>query len=112
MMGRWLAPVVILVLLFSTGAALAGDRGLVCRVPTVVDEMTREIRDHNYYSRFDPAFVTESPTADPNIVRCHVCVLSALYDTRRFRNQPIRPCLPHGFEVLILSGGFVVRDLE
>lgn len=116
-MRRWLA-VVIMVPLFgwvSSGAktpAVAGERGPVCREPSVVDEMTREVRDHNYYSSVDPKLVTETPTFDPNVVRCQVCVQFAPYNTTRFGDQPIRRCLEHGFEIRILRSGFVVRELQ
>jgi hypothetical protein len=117
MMGRrimrgWATAAIVLLPICAVGPAVAGERGPVCREPSVVDEMTREIRDHNYYSRVNPRLVTETPTAEANLVRCQVCVQSAPYDTIRFGDQPIRQCLYHGFDVQILSNGFVVRDLK
>jgi hypothetical protein len=112
MMRHRAAPLMVLLPICATGPAIAGERGPVCREPSVVDEMTREIRDHNYYSRVNPRLVTETPTAAANLVRCQVCVQSAPYDTIRFGDQPIRQCLYHGFDVQILSNGFVVRDLK
>lgn len=117
MMGRrlvrhWAAPAIVLLPICVAGPAMAGERGPVCREPSVVDEMTREIRDHNYYSLVNPRLVTETPTAQANLVRCQVCVQSAPYDTIRFGDQPIRQCLEHPFDVQILSNGFVVRDLK
>ena len=88
------------------------ERGPVCREPSVIDEITREVRRLNYYSSIDPKLVTEQGTADPRIVQCQVCVESAPYETLRYGDQPIRQCLPRGFEVRILTGGFVVRDLR
>jgi hypothetical protein len=111
-MGRWLAAIGVLVSLATIEPAVAGERDPVCRQASVVDEMTREIVDQNYYSEVDPRLVTETPTASPNVVRCQVCVLSAPYDTIRFGDRPIRQCLEHGFEVLILRNGFVVSDLK
>jgi hypothetical protein len=111
-MGRWLVPVILSAALGSIGPVLAGERGPVCRQASVVDEMTREVRDQNYYSFVDPKLVTETPTADSTVVRCQVCVQLAPYDTTRFGDQPIRQCKPHGFEVRILHSGFVVRDLK
>jgi hypothetical protein len=115
-MGRWLVPVIGLVagvtIASLTGPARAGERGPVCREPSVVDEMTREVRSQNYYSIVRPGLVTETPTADPTVVHCQVCVQSAPYDTIRFGDQPIRQCVPHPFEVKILQSGFVVRDLK
>src|ERR1700743_2990111 len=92
--------------------AFGGGRGVGCREPSVVDEMTREIRDHSYYSEVDPKLITESPTADPALVRCQVCVQSAPYDMTRFGDRPVGRCLEHGFEIQILPGGFLVRDLK
>jgi hypothetical protein len=109
---RWLIPFVMLMSFVTAAPADAGERGPVCRETSVVDEMTREVRDHNYYGNVDPRLVTETPTVNPNVVRCQVCVQSAPYDTTRFGDQPIRQCLAHGFEVLILRSGFVVRDLR
>jgi hypothetical protein len=117
MMGRWTAPIVIsvsfcLAPLWAAAPAIARDRGPVCRQPSVVDEMTREVRDRNYYSEIEPGLVTETPTTDPALVRCQVCVQSAPYNMDRFGDRPIGQCLLHEFEVHILSGGFVVRDLR
>jgi hypothetical protein len=109
---RWLIPCVMLLSFGAMGPADAGERGPVCRETSVVDEMTRQVRDHNYYGKVDPKLVTETPTGNPNLVRCQVCVQSAPYYTARFGDQPIRQCLAHGFEVRILRSGFVVRDLR
>jgi hypothetical protein len=92
--------------------AIARDRDPDCRQPTVIDEMAREIDDRNYYGKVDPKLVTETPTGSPNVVPCQVCALSAPYDTTRLGNRAIKQCLEHGFEVLILRSGFVVRDLR
>jgi hypothetical protein len=89
--------------------ASAGAPGPVCRVPTVVDEMSRRIHEGNYYARVDPRLVTETPTPTPNLVRCQVCVLETPYDTPRFGSRPVRRCTPRQFEVHILPQGFVVR---
>jgi hypothetical protein len=104
--------IAVIVLIGSAQPALAWERGPVCREPTVVDEMAREIRTQQYYSRVDPALVTEQPTADPGIVRCQVCVQAAPYNLTRFGEKPIRQCIAHDFEVRIVQSGFVVRDLR
>ena len=108
----WVMPMTAVLPLCAAGPAIGGERGPVCREPSVVDEMTREIRDHDYYSRVNPRLVTETPTAQANLVRCQVCVQSAPYDTIRFDDRPIRQCLAHGFDVQILQNGFIVRDLK
>jgi hypothetical protein len=111
-MRRWLAPLVMVVSCATVAPTLAGGRGPVCREPSVVDEITREIRDRSYYGEVDPKLVTEAPTTVPNVVRCQVCVLSAPYLMTRFGDEPVGQCLEHGFEVQILHSGFVVRDLK
>ena len=110
---RPLTTIILLPLLIgAVKPALAGERGPVCREPSVVDEITREVRARNYYSRIDPALVTEQPTADPRMVHCQVCVESAPYNTIRFGDHPIGRCVERGFAVRILPNGFVVRDLQ
>jgi hypothetical protein len=108
---RWVIATIVL-LASSAQPATAWDRGPVCREPTVVDEMAREIRTQQYYSEVDPALVTEQPTANPEIVRCLVCVQLAPYNMTRFGEQPIRRCVARDFEVRIVQSGFVVRDLR
>jgi hypothetical protein len=112
MMVRWSAPIVVLLSCLAATPGIAADHGSACREPSVVDEMTREIRNHDYYSKVDAKLVTETSTHFPNIVHCPVCVLSAPYDITRFGDQPIRRCLEHRFEVRILNNGFVVRDMK
>ncbi len=111
-MRQWLMPIVMVTSFVTGGSVFAGDRTSVCRQPSVVDEMTREVLEQDYYSRVDPTLVTETPTTTVNMVRCQVCVESAPYDMPRFGDRPVRRCLEHGFEVRILHGGFVVRDLK
>jgi hypothetical protein len=109
---RHFSVVLLPVLLSIAPAAHARDRGPVCREPTVIDEMNREIRARNYYSRIDPALVTEQPTRTANVVQCQVCVEAAPYNMTRFGDNPIRRCIEHAFLVRIVPAGFVVRDLS
>ena len=103
----------LILLLAATAARPAhAEGGPVCREPSVVDEITREVRTRNYYTTVAPRLVTEQPTADPRVVRCNVCVQLAPYDTMRFGERPIERCVPQGFEVRIVPAGFVVRDLR
>jgi hypothetical protein len=111
-MRRLAATMIVLNLVGSTTPTMARVREPVCREPSVVDEIVREIRSQNYYGSVDPKLVTEQPSGDPELVRCQVCVESAPYDTVRFGDKPIAQCLRHDFEVRILSTGFVVRDLR
>ena len=111
--GQTLCRLVLLLLsLCAAAPAFAGERGPACREPSVVDEITRQVKARNYYDRVDPRLVTEQPTADPQIVRCQVCVLSAPYDTTRLDDHPIEQCVADNFEVRMLPRGFVVRDLR
>jgi hypothetical protein len=108
-------PVAIVLLLLGLGAArpaLAMDRGPVCRERSVVDEMARQVRAWNYYGTVDPRLITEQSTIDPNVVRCQVCVLSTPYNTTRAGERRIDQCVARGFEIRILTRGFVVRDLR
>ncbi len=102
----------IMILLLAAPPSRAEQQQLVCRQPSVVDEIRRQVRDHDYYSQVDARLVTETPTSSPGVVMCQVCVLSAPFNVTRFGEQPVRQCLEHGFEVRILRGGFVVRDLQ
>jgi hypothetical protein len=99
-------------LLLMASPALAGGRGPVCREPTVIDEISREVRAENYYARVDPRLVTEQPTTDPRVVRCDVCVLSAPYNTIRFGDRPIASCQAHRFDVMTMINGFVVQPIR
>lgn len=104
---------VAMAILISAGAAVplfAGERGAVCRERSAVEKITREIHRRTYYSEVDPSLVTEQPTADPHVVRCQVCVQSAVYDMTRYRDHPIEQCVAHAFDVEIFPTGFVVHD--
>ena len=111
-MERWIALLVLLAPIGIAQPAKAWERGPVCRESSVVDEMTRQIRLEEYYTRVDPALVTEEATATANVVRCQVCVQAAPYETTRFGDRPIRQCVARDFEVRIVPAGFVVRDLR
>ena len=108
-----LAVVWLVALSLGAGSpARADGRGPVCREPTVIDEITLEVRARNYYGDVDPRLVTEQPTSDPRVVRCQVCVLSEPYNNTLFGKHSVDRCVARGFEVKILASGFVVRDLH
>jgi hypothetical protein len=106
-MKPWIA---VAAMTFVSGPALALEPGPVCREPSVVDEMAREIRAKNYYTYVDPRLVTEQQTPAGNVVRCQVCVLATPYNQTTANDQPVRQCEPHGFDVRILPSGFLVTD--
>jgi hypothetical protein len=110
---RGMAALILLLCVAGAGLpARAEDRGPVCREPSVVDEITREVRARNYYGSVDPKLVTEQPTVDPLVVRCEVCVQSAPYNTTRFGDRPIAQCQASNFDVQILPSGYVVHALR
>lgn len=102
----------LLLAVVASRPAMGTEHGPVCREPSVVEEIAREVRTRSYFGEVDPRLVTEMPTADPTLVRCDVCVQSAPYNTTRSGDQPVPRCVPRGFEVKILPGGFVVRALR
>lgn len=101
----------ILAIAFSAEARAAPPTP-VCRVPTVVDVMTRELTTRAYYARLDPALIEEAPTSDPRMMRCGVCVRIVLFDTRQYGDQPVSRCELHTFSVQAVRNGFVVRYLQ
>jgi hypothetical protein len=111
-MRRPAATMLLLLAIWAIRPAVATDRGPVCRESSVVDEMARQVRARNYYGSVDPGLVTEQSTADPRVVRCQVCVLSTPYDTTKAGERRIDQCVARGFEVRILTRGFVVRDMR
>jgi hypothetical protein len=102
----------MLLVLLGACPALGAERGPVCREPSVVDEISREVRAGDYYADVDPRLVTERSTADPRVVRCDVCVLTEPYDTVRFGDRPISRCVGREFNILILTNGFVVSAVR
>ena len=106
---RWMAIALLLVSPACSSAA-AYAHGPVCHERSVLQEISREIRLKNYYSTpIGPELVAEYPTADPNIVTCQACVLSAPYDFR-IGDSPLGRCLLRTFDVRIVTNGFIVND--
>jgi len=85
--------------------------GPICREPSVVDEIAREIKSRDYYAKVEARFITEEPTPKPNVVRCQVCVLTRPYLMSQFGDKPVPRCLPAEFDVRAVGLGFVVRAL-
>ena len=108
----WIKMLVALAALGAARPASAWERGPVCREPTTVDEMTREIRARNCYIQLDPGLVTEQAISAVNVVRCQVCVLSSPYEMTWFGDRPARQSLANDVEVRIVPAGFAVRDLQ
>lgn len=112
MMRRWMTPILVLSVVAAARPAIAGDPGPICREASVVDEITREVHNRNYYSTVNPELITETPTADPQFVHCQVCVQLAPYNTLRFGDHPVARCVEQGFEIHIMPGGFIVNGLD
>lgn len=101
--------IVLLVAAMPVTPADAAPPAPVCRLPTVVDAMARALHVNPSYTRIDPAGIGESPTPDPRVVRCNVCINVLFYDTAWFGDVPILRCEPHAFQVRALRHGYVVQ---
>jgi hypothetical protein len=104
-----LAMITILLPLAQAHATLPAP---VCRLPTVVDVMARTLRLNPHYTRLNPRLISETPTLDPTLVQCDVCVNVIMYDAVRFGAWPVARCEPRTFTVQALRNGFVVRPLR
>lgn len=100
---------ILLVAAVPVASADATPPTPVCRSPTVVDAMAQALHVNPAYARIDPARIAESPTPDPLVVRCDVCVNILFYDTAWFGDVPVLGCEPHAFQVRALPRGFVVQ---
>jgi len=92
--------------------ARAGTPAPVCRLSTVVDQMTRMLRVRFYYLRVDAALIQEAPGLDGRTVQCGVCADIVTYDTPRYGGQPVIRCEEHVFGVRAVRNGFVVHYLR
>jgi hypothetical protein len=92
--------------------ASAGEHGAICRVPSVVDVMTREMHKRDYYARIEPRLIDEVPDRGRNTVWCGVTVWTLSYDARIADGLPLGRCEQHAFRVQAVSNGFVVRYLR
>jgi hypothetical protein len=107
-------PALVLMVAFSGPVArsLARPPEPVCRQPTVVDVMTRELRARWYYAWLDPVLIQETPTVDGELFHCGVCVKIGMYATGQVGDPPVARCEPHAFSVQTVRNGFVVRYLQ
>jgi hypothetical protein len=104
--------VLLLVLLLFAGFATharAGAPGPICRVPSVVDVMTRELRQRDPYARVDWRLIAEYPSAAPDVVLCGVLAQTVRYDASRSANVPLRYSALHEFRVRAVLDGYVVN---
>src|SRR5438128_2624316 len=109
---RLAALLSVFLLGMPAGRAIAGPPGPICRLPTVVEVMTRELRTRAAYVWLDPAVIEEAPTPNARVVRCGVCSITAFYDTALYGAQPVGRCEPHTFTVESLRNGYIVRSIQ
>jgi hypothetical protein len=89
----------------------AGPPGPICRLPTVVEVMRSELRQHAFYLHIDARTIQEAPTTDATVVVCGVCVRVFAYNTTLYGDHPVVACQPHRFSVKAVTNGFVVQSL-
>jgi hypothetical protein len=109
---RFAALIVPVLLLAQTSVAVAGQQRPICIVPSVLDAMSREIRQRDYYARIEPRLMAEQPASPPNTVWCAVSVSTLSYNTYRADGVPLWRCEQYMFSVRALSEGFVVHFLN
>jgi hypothetical protein len=102
---------VLALLLAAYPVSILAHTGPICREPSVVDEIARQIKSNDYYAKVEAQLITEEPTREANVVRCQVCVLARPYLMPQFGDKPIPRCLPAEFDVRAVGLGFVVRAL-
>jgi hypothetical protein len=90
-------------------AAQATPPGPICRLPAVVDVATRALRLNPRYAHIEPRRIRETPTPDPRVVRCDLCLTVLHYDTNRFGDTPAVHCEARGYVVRAVRNGFVVQ---
>jgi hypothetical protein len=108
-LGALLVPVL---LLLQPSAVRAGQQRPICTVPSVLDAMSRAIRQRDYYARIEPRLMFEQSAPATNTVWCGVSVSTLDYNTHRAGGVPLWQCVQYMFSVRALSEGFVVRFLN
>jgi hypothetical protein len=109
---RVAALAALLALAAPFAAAQATPPGPTCRLPAVVDVAAQALRLNPRYAHIDPARIRESPTPDPRVVRCDLCLTILHYDTARFGDTPAAYCQARGYSVRAVRNGFVVQVLR
>jgi hypothetical protein len=89
--------------------ARAGGPGPICRAPSVIDVMTRELRRRDPYVRVDRRLIAEYPSAAPDVVLCGVLAQTLRYDASRNDGLPVRYSALHEFRVRAVLDGYVVN---
>jgi len=97
----------LLLSLAATPCATAGELQPICRVPSVLDVMAREVRQHDYYASLEPYWLAEAPDT-VNTVWCWITVWTHYYDARVPDMFPLWHWEQYVFRVKALSKGFLV----
>lgn len=92
--------------------AAAGQPGPVCRVGSVIDVMTRELRRRDPYVRIRPQWIMEYPSTRPDVVLCGVTAQTWRYDASRSATVPLSYIVRHGFRVRAVLDGYVVTFVQ
>jgi hypothetical protein len=108
-LGALLVPVMLMA---QTSGVSAGQQRPICIVPSVLDAMSRAIKQRDYYARIEPRLMVEQPASVTNTVWCGVSVSTLDYNTYRAGGMPLWRCEQYMFSVRALSDGFVVRFLN
>jgi hypothetical protein len=109
---RSCAMLALILALAPFSCARAGALEPICRVPSVVDVMAREVHKRDYYGRIEPDLIDQFPYAAPNTVLCGVPVWTLSYDAHLADGIPLGRFEQYGFTVQALSNGFLVRYLR
>lgn len=107
-----LALAVVTMMVVACGPALAGDAPMMCRAPSVLDLMARDLRLRDSYARIAPRLTEEFPSPMANTVQCGVSVVTLRYDPPLAGNIPLGHCESHFFQVRAVANGFIVRYLR
>lgn len=99
-------------LLAQTSGVSAGQQRPICIVPSVLDAMSRAVRQRDYYARIEPRLMVEQPAPATNTVWCGVSVSTLDYNVYRAVGAPPWRCEQYMFSVRALTEGFVVRFLN
>jgi hypothetical protein len=92
--------------------AWAGENEPICRTPSVLELMGREVRKRDHYAHIEPYLVAEVPDSAPNVVLCGAPFWTLSYDARRGVGVAFLCYEQHEFRVHALSNGFVVQYLR
>lgn len=80
-----------------------------CRLQSVVDIVAQHLHLDRRYAWIEPLSIAETPSADPRLVHCSLCVTALHYDMPRLGEVPAMRCEPRSFAVRAVRNGYVVQ---